>query len=89
MTAVRVLISGRVQGVNFRWYTVEEGNRLGVHGWVRNLRDGRVEAVVEGEPLAVDRMIEWMRRGPPGARVDEVVVEPIPLAGVEGFRITW
>jgi acylphosphatase len=70
-----VYISGRVQGVFFRAYTEEEANRLGLKGWVRNLIDGRVEAVFEGEKDKIEKMIEWCHRGSPHARVDNVEVE--------------
>ncbi len=67
-------ISGRVQGVNFRYYTSQEAQTRGLKGWVRNLWDGRVEAVFEGEEQAVDSMIEWCRKGPPAARVEDIQV---------------
>lgn len=69
-----VLVSGMVQGVFFRYHTRELARALGVVGWVRNLPDGRVEAVFEGEGEAVRRMIDFCRRGPPGARVTNVEV---------------
>ncbi|MDP1902794.1 MAG: acylphosphatase [Pseudomonadota bacterium] len=69
-------ISGRVQGVWFRESMRLEAERLGVTGWVRNARDGVVEAVVQGEERAVAAMIAWSRIGPPAARVDEVIVTP-------------
>lgn len=72
---VHLVVSGLVQGVSFRYYTVEEARRLGVHGWVRNLPDGRVEAEAEGERPALEALVAWCRRGPPAARVDGVEVE--------------
>lgn len=72
--AKRLRISGRVQGVGFRYSMAGEAERLGVTGWVRNRRDGTVEAVVDGAPDAVSAIIAWARRGPPGARVTEVEV---------------
>lgn len=69
-------ISGRVQGVWFRESMRLEADRLGVTGWVRNARDGVVEAVVQGEERAVAAMIAWSRVGPPSARVDDVIVTP-------------
>jgi len=66
------MISGRVQGVGFRYSMAEEAERLGVTGWVRNRRDGTVEAVVEGDPRSIDSILTWARRGPPGARVADV-----------------
>lgn len=87
MKRVRVLVSGRVQGVFFRATCAAEARRCGVAGYVRNLPDGRVEAVFEGPEEAVDRMVAWCRRGPELARVDEVEVYPEPLAGEREFRV--
>jgi acylphosphatase len=67
-----VVVSGRVQGVFFRTETQDEAYRRSVSGWVRNLPDGRVEAVFEGDKASVDALIEFCRRGPPGARVTKV-----------------
>ena len=69
-------ISGRVQGVWYREAMRLEAERLGVTGWVRNCRDGSVEAVVQGEESALAAIVEWARGGPPAARVDDVVVSP-------------
>jgi len=66
----RVRITGKVQGVFFRWSTSEEARRLGVTGWVRNLPDGSVEALFQGPKTAVEAIIAWCRQGPPKARVD-------------------
>lgn len=71
---VHVYISGRVQGVFFRACTRDEAKRLGLTGWVRNLMDGRVEAVIEGDSETVDEMISWCYRGSPHSRVDDVEV---------------
>ena len=85
--ARRLVISGRVQGVGFRFFTREAALREGMTGWVRNLPDGRVEAWVEGE--AVTRVERAMRSGPAGARVEEVVVDVEDAAGTyKGFSIT-
>ena len=73
--ARRLVISGRVQGVGFRWFTQEAAQREGVTGWVRNLPDGRVEAFVEGEAEAVERVDRALRRGPGGARIKDVYVD--------------
>ncbi len=70
-----VYISGRVQGVFFRDSTRHLARQYGVTGWIRNLPDGRVEAIFEGEKDAVRRLIEWCHQGPPGARVERVDVE--------------
>ncbi|HHI97894.1 MAG TPA: acylphosphatase [Thermodesulfatator atlanticus] len=78
---VHVYISGKVQGVWFRAYTKEEADRLGVKGWVRNLPDGRVEAVFEGDEKAVDAMVAWCYEGSPMARVENVEVIEEPYKG--------
>jgi len=67
-----VLVSGRVQGVYFRATAADEGGRLGLTGWVRNLPDGRVEAVVEGPRERVQRFVTWCGAGPPSAKVTDV-----------------
>jgi acylphosphatase len=70
-----VRVTGRVQGVGYRWSAVRHAHMIGVRGWVRNLDDGSVEAMVQGPPDQVDRMLEWMRQGPPGAKVLELASE--------------
>lgn len=86
--SVHVMISGRVQGVFFRMETRRAAEAIGVSGWVRNLPDGRVEAVFEGTPEKVAQMLEWCRTGPPMAAVSDVAVEENPAAtGASGFRI--
>ncbi len=83
-----VWISGRVQGVFFRAHTKEVAEKLGLTGWVRNLPDGRVEAVFEGEEEAVKEAIEWCKRGPPLARVEKVEVRyEDPTGEFRDFRI--
>jgi acylphosphatase len=72
--AKHLLIDGRVQGVGFRYEMMRQADRLGVTGWVRNTRDGKVEAVVDGPPDRIDAIIAWARRGPPAARVTDVQV---------------
>jgi acylphosphatase len=69
-------IFGHVQGVGFRYRFMEEAQVLGVTGWVRNRRGGRVEAVISGTPAAVEALIAWARRGPPAAQVERVDVSP-------------
>jgi acylphosphatase len=69
---VRLIIEGRVQGVWFRESTRKEAERLGVHGWVRNRRDGTVEVVAEGPEEKVKRLVDWCHQGPPSARVTRV-----------------
>lgn len=83
-------ISGRVQGVFYRYTTEREAGRRGLTGWVRNLPGGSVEAVVEGPETTVEEMIEWCRQGPPGARVDRVDVRRSQATGeFDGFRIAY
>ena len=69
MVSLRLEITGRVQGVGFRYAMREEALRRGVRGWVRNRRDGSVEALVQGESGAVEALVAWARQGPPGAHV--------------------
>ena len=73
--ARRLIVSGRVQGVGFRYFLRAEAARLGATGWVRNRADGTVEAVVAGTPVAIAGLLAAARRGPPGARVDHLAVE--------------
>lgn len=88
MKCVHLLISGRVQGVFYRASAHEEGRRLGLVGWVRNLPDGRVEAVAQGSEKDVDDFIEWCRKGPPLARVANIDVSEEGLnSSLTGFEI--
>ncbi|MFN8535132.1 MAG: acylphosphatase [Dehalococcoidia bacterium] len=83
-----VLVTGRVQGVMFRESTRQEAQRAGVAGMVRNIADGRVEAIFEGDRANVLRMIEWCKHGPPMARVEDVQVLWEPFRGdFPNFRI--
>ncbi len=84
-----VLIAGHVQGVNFRAYTRDRARQAGVDGWVRNLSDGRVEAIFEGTRPAVQRLVSWCYSGPTSARVDRVEVEWEEPSGEDGFGILW
>ena len=82
------VVAGRVQGVGFRWFTVDAASREGLGGWVRNLSDGRVEAVAEGESESVARFEAALWRGPSRARVEDVQVSDTePLGAVDGFSI--
>jgi acylphosphatase len=85
--ARRFVISGRVQGVGFRWFAQDTAMREGATGWVRNLPDGRVEALVEGENEAVTRVERALRSGPRGARVDDVFVDVEEPGGYRRFTI--
>ena len=74
--ARRLLIRGRVQGVGYRYAMVDAARELGIAGWVRNRSDGCVEALVQGEPQQIDAIVAWARKGPRGARVDAIEIEP-------------
>ena len=82
------VIGGRVQGVGFRMFAEDVAAREGVHGWVRNRPDGQVEAWIEGDAEAVDRVEASLRRGPSHARVDDVRVEEVvPTGRATGFSV--
>jgi acylphosphatase len=83
----RLVVRGHVQGVFFRETTRREAERRGVTGWVRNQPDGSVEAVLEGEAEAVERVMERCRSGPPGARVDAVDVVDEAAEGLPAFEV--
>lgn len=87
MTRARVRVRGRVQGVFFRVETRDRARTLGLAGWVRNARDGSVEAVFEGTAERVRSMVDWCGRGPAGARVDGVDVEWEAPEGESGFTV--
>ena len=85
-----VIVEGRVQGVFFRNHTKETASRLGVSGWVKNRRDGCVEAVFEGDREKVDQIIQWCHQGPSGARVRNVSVTWGNYTGeFENFNVTY
>jgi acylphosphatase len=89
LVARRFVVSGRVQGVGFRYFTQESALREGATGWVRNLPDGRVEAYVEGEAEAVTRLERALRSGPRGSRVERVIVGIEDVSGAyETFSVT-
>jgi acylphosphatase len=90
---VRVTVRGHVQGVGFRASAAHEARRLGVEGWVRNLADGGVELRADGDPEAVDALLEWLGHGPPGAEVTDVEVVDVTKdaaaasEALQGFRV--
>lgn len=88
-TRAHVFVTGKVQGVYYRASTREEARTRGVDGWVRNLDDGRVEAIFEGTEKAVDHMIEWCHSGSDMARVDDVEVTYTEPDGIDGFDIRY
>ena len=83
MRTRQIRVSGRVQGVGYRYALRDEARRLGVRGWVRNRTDGSVEALLQGDDEALAALVTWARRGPRAARVDSVRDEP-PLTQAEG-----
>jgi acylphosphatase len=88
LARAHVRITGRVQGVGFRYATADEAQRLGLAGWVRNLDSGRVEAVFEGQRARVEAMLRWCQAGPPGSFVQDVHVEwDEPVEGLNSFEI--
>jgi len=88
MVTRRLHISGRVQGVGFRYSMRHEAERRGVRGWVRNRADGSVEALLAGDAEAIEALTAWARQGPPGAKVTEVQVLPAAEDAVpEGFEL--
>ena len=80
-------VSGRVQGVWYRGSCADRARALGLAGWARNLPDGRVEVVAEGDGEAVDQLVEWCRQGPPHALVADVEVQSEPPQGLNGFAV--
>jgi acylphosphatase len=86
--AVQVRVTGRVQGVAFRWEAQHQAEQLHVQGWVRNEPDGSVTAHVEGEPTKVNDMVVWLRHGPPGAKVRDCAVREAAPTGARTFEIT-
>jgi acylphosphatase len=81
IVARRLVIFGRVQGVGFRWFAIERASLEGITGWVRNLPDGEVEVVAEGEAEAMERFERSVRQGPGHARVDDVTIDMLTPTG--------
>jgi acylphosphatase len=84
-----ILVSGRVQGVGYRVTTADMARLLKLNGWVRNLSDGRVEAVFEGPRSAVDEMLQWCHQGPPAAAVESVQVDYGEVEGLSPFTVRY
>lgn len=87
MKAVDIVVSGRVQKVGFRAFTKRNAVLLGVKGYVENLSDGKVHAVLEGDPHQVDKLVELLKQGPMVAQVREVRVSEIEKAGHQAFEV--
>ena len=75
MLQIHAFVSGYVQGVNFRYYTMHQAKALGLHGFVKNLMDGKVEVVAQGSREQLERMVEWLNQGPASASIEDVSVE--------------
>ncbi|WP_117363949.1 acylphosphatase [Natrarchaeobaculum sulfurireducens] len=88
-TRAHVFVSGKVQGVYYRATTRDTASGRGIDGWVKNLTDGRVEAVFEGTEADVEAMVEWCHEGSPAADVDDVEVTDEEPQGLEGFEIRY
>ena len=88
-TRAHVFVTGTVQGVYYRATTRDTAREQGVDGWVKNLEDGRVEAVFEGEKADVEAMVEWCHTGSPRAEVEDVEVEYEAPEDLDGFRIQY
>lgn len=85
---LEAVVTGRVQGVGFRWFVLREATALGVDGWVANLRDGSVRCIAEGADPDLERLLAVLRAGPPGATVADVTAAWLPPVGEPGgFRI--
>jgi acylphosphatase len=87
MIRKHVIVEGSVQGVGFRWSARQTAHTIGVAGFARNRADGTVEVEIEGEPEKVDRMLDWLRAGPPGAEVGQVTVTDSEPLGEDAFRV--
>jgi acylphosphatase len=87
MIRKRVVVTGIVQGVGFRWSARETARRFGVAGFAFNRADGAVEVEIEGEPSAIERMLVWLADGPPGSRVEAIDVSDLEPVGDDAFRI--
>ncbi|MFQ5644492.1 MAG: acylphosphatase [Thiogranum sp.] len=86
---VRCIVSGRVQGVFFRASTEREARRLGITGYARNLPDGSVEVLACGAAAAVEQLKQWLWKGPPAARVEDVSCEPLEVPAPRSFTTRW
>ncbi|MFF1572948.1 acylphosphatase [Leifsonia sp. NPDC058292] len=87
MIRKHAIVTGTVQGVGFRWSARQAAHTFGVAGFARNRSNGTVEVEIEGEPDRVDRMLDWLRSGPPGAEVADVTVSDSTPLGDDAFRV--
>jgi len=89
MICVRIRVSGRVQGVGYRYFTQRNADLLGIKGWVRNIPGGGVEAVLEGERQTVGELLNLMKSGPSGALVSGMELSELKAKGFEEFKISY
>ena len=90
LRCLKVTVSGHVQGVCFRHYTRQTALQLAITGWVKNLPDGRVQALICGDPAAIDAMLAWLAHGPESARVTGCTAEPtLPDTLPDNFSIVY
>jgi len=88
-SAALLTVSGLVQGVGFRAWTVRQARRYGIAGWVRNLPSGDVEALAQGDKKSLDAFVEALKAGPPYSRVDRVTVTPVKVTDLSGFTVIY
>ncbi len=89
MKTIHIIVTGRVQGVGFRYFTVRCANNLGLCGWVRNLPDGGVEAVIQGQDDSIEQMIELLQEGPRASIVTDLKIEEIEQEEFSGFTMRF
>ncbi len=89
MKTIHIIVTGRVQGVGFRYFTVRCANNLGLRGWVRNLPDGGVEAVIQGQDDSIEQMIELLQEGPRASIVTDLKIEEIEQEEFSGFTMRF
>ena len=89
MKTIHIIVTGRVQGVGFRYFTVRCANNLGLRGWVRNLPDGGVEAVIQGQDDSIEQMIELLQKGPRASIVTDLKIEEIEQEEFSGFTMRF
>jgi acylphosphatase len=88
-SAALLTVSGLVQGVGYRAWTVRQAQRLGLAGWVRNMPSGEVETLAQGDKKSLDAFVEALNSGPPYSRVDRVTVQTVQLANLSGFNVVY
>lgn len=89
MKTVHIIVTGRVQGVGFRYFTIRYANDIGLHGWVRNMPDDRVETVLQGPDRDIERMIELLQKGPGTSIVTELKIREVESEEFSGFNVRF